>query len=459
MSEERFESIVIGAGPGGRHAARALVGRGIGVAMIEAELVGGECPYWACIPAKALLRPPEAQEAGRRVPGLEMGDLDWEAVREYRDYMNSGLDDSKKTASYEELGITIIRGEARLEGDGRVVVGDRTLRSDQIVLAPGTTSSIPPIEGIDDVEYWTNREATTFDEVPASVIVLGGGPVGVELGQMLSRFGSNVSIVESAPRPLAREDPAAGDLIARLLREEGIELWLGQQAEAVRTTAGGVAVQLSGGDEIAADHLIVATGREPRVDGLGLEQVGIEPGKKGIEVDERCRAGDGIWAVGDVTGVAQFTHVASYQGRIAAADIAGERVKADYRAVPRVVFSDPEVAAVGLTAEQAADEGLDVASAQVDLSETDRTETYGKGLQGAAGLVADRGKGVLVGAWAVGPLASEWISAAVVAVKAEVPIAVLEDTMFQFPTFSELIPSALKELDSDHSSSSNTSDE
>ena len=447
MDEERFDAVVIGAGPGGRHAARALIERGIGVAMIEAELVGGECPYWACMPTKALLRPVEAREASRRVPGLTGGELRWEDVREYRDYMNSGLDDSGKAKSYSEMGIEIVRGRGRIEAEGRVVVGDRRLLTERIVVATGTSAAVPPIEGIDDVDYWTNREATSLNEIPASAIVLGGGPVGIELGQMLSRFGSRVTIVESADRLLAREEPAVSDLLAGVLRAEEIELCLGEEAEAVRATGAGVALRTASGEELEAERLVVAVGRTPRVDDIGLDAVGIEPGEKGIEVDDRCRAGEGVWAVGDVTGVAPFTHVASYQGRIAAADIAGEGARADYRAVPRVVFCDPEIAAVGLTAEQAEEEGIDAASSRVELGESDRTETYGTDLEGAAGLIADRDKRILVGAWAVGPLASEWIHAAVLAVKAEIPLAVLDDTMFQFPTFSELIEGALDELE------------
>ena len=444
---ETFDAIVIGAGSGGRPAARKLIEAGMSVAMIEAERVGGECPFWACIPTKTLLRPLEARAGATVTPGLSKPELDWEAVREYRDYMNSGLDDEKKFESYEKMGINVLRGDAVLDGPGRVKLGERRLETERIILATGTAATIPPIEGLDDVPYWTNREATALEEIPASAIVLGGGPVGIELGQMLARFGSEVTIVEAAGRLLDRETPEIGELLAELFEEEGITVRAGAKAEAVEAAGEAVRVRLDSDEHLEAARLVVAVGRTPRTDGLGLDSVGIEPGEKGIEVDERCRAGDGIWAVGDVTGIAPFTHVAGYQARIAVADILGKDVSADYRAVPRVVFTDPEIAAVGQTATEAREAGIDVAEARVDLSEAERRETYGRDLRGAAGVIADRERGILIGAWGIGPLSSEWIHACVVAIKAEVPVSVLRDTIFQFPTFAELVISAVNELD------------
>lgn len=448
MSEaEEFDAVVVGSGPGGRGAASQLVGAGMSVAMVEQELVGGECPFWACIPTKALLRPVEARGEATHVAGLEPPSIRWAEVAEYRDYMNSGLDDSSKAEGFAGKGIEIVRGHGRITGPGSVEAGERTLRSERIVLATGTTSAIPPIDGIDGVDYWTNREATATEAIPASAIVLGGGPVGIELGQLLSRFGARVTIVEAADRLLAREESSVSERLAELLSGEGIELRIGRSAEAVERSGEGVAVRLDDGERLEAERLVMAVGRTPRTDGIGLETVGIEPGERGIEVDEHCRAADGVWAIGDVTGVSPFTHVASYQAQIACADILGEPRRADYRAVPRVVFCDPEVAAVGLTPQGAEEQGLRTVRATVDLASVDRTETYGRGLSGHLGVLADADRELLVGAWAVGPLASEWIHSVVLAIKAEVPIAVLRDTIIQFPTFSEAIGAAVGKLE------------
>ncbi len=448
MTTNEFDAVVLGAGPGGRGAAKRLVKAGLSTAMVEQELVGGECPFWACIPTKTLLRPAEAMGEVRHTPGLEDPVHRWPEIREYRDYMNSGLDDTKKAESFSKMGIEIVRGHARITGRGAVDVDGRELSAEHIVLATGTTAAIPPIDGIDDVEYWTNREATTLTEIPESAIVLGGGPVGVELGQMLARYGARVTIVEFAPRLLSRENASVGEQLAELLREQdGIDVRVGVKATAAERDGDGVAIVLDGGERITAERLVVAVGRKPRTDGIGLDTVGIEPGDKGIAVDEHCRAGEGVWAVGDVTGVAPFTHVAGYQARIACADILDDnRRPADYKAVPRVVFCDPEVAAVGLTTEQAAQRDMRTSTATVDLSEVDRTQTYGKGLAGHLGVLADTDRQVLVGAWAVGPLTSEVIHSLVVAVNAQVPLAILRDTMPQFPTFSEAIQTAVEQL-------------
>jgi pyruvate/2-oxoglutarate dehydrogenase complex dihydrolipoamide dehydrogenase (E3) component len=447
LSESHFDAVVIGAGPGGRNAARPLAKEGMKVAIVERELVGGECPFWACIPSKTLLRPPEVKSEAEESAGVEEPSLDWEETRRYRDYMVSDWDDSEKAKSLEKAGIEVVRGDARLAGRGRVEVGERVLATERIVIATGSTTAVPPIDGLDGVEYWTNREATALKGVPASVAVVGGGPVAVELGQMLRRFGSEVTLIESADRVLSREDAHVGEAVAAALEAEGIRLLLGSEVKSVARADGGVRVVVDGGDELEAERLVLAAGRKPRLDGLEVDAVGIEPGKKGIEIDDRCRAEEGVWATGDVTGVAQFTHVASYQAQIAAGDMLGRDVRTDYRAVPRVVFCDPEVAAVGLTQEQAEGEGVKLATATVDLSNADRTETFGRGLEGHLTLLADRERGTLVGAAAVGPLAGEWIHMLVLAVKAEIPVAILRDTMFQFPTFAELVKMAARRLE------------
>lgn len=434
---EPYDAVVIGSGPGGRGCASRLNDAGMRVAMLESELVGGECPFWACIPSKTLIRPGEVVSEAHRAAGLSDPAMTWREISDYRDYMNSGLDDSAKFAQYSESGIDVIRGHGRIVASGVVEVADRRLETERIIIATGSAAAVPHLDGLDRVKFWTNREGTSFREIPASTIVLGGGPVGIELGQMLSRYGSKVTIVESAQRLLAREHPRVGDLIAQLLAEEGIVIRTGAEAERVEADGDITRVQLANGDVVEGERLLVAIGRKPRVEELGLKAAGVEHDERGIKIDKHCRAAPGVWAIGDVTGIAQFTHVAAYQARIAAADIQGREAEADYSAVPRVVFTDPEVAAVGLSPEQAKDAGIDLVEASVDIGEVDRTATYGRDLKGQLGLVADARSETLVGAWAIGPLASEWIHTAVIAVKAQVPIAVLRDTAIQFPTFSE----------------------
>jgi dihydrolipoamide dehydrogenase len=449
---EHYDTIVIGAGPGGRGAANTLSQAGQRVALIESELVGGECPYWACIPSKTLLRPGEALAADRRVAGVGSGAIDWPAVVDYRDYMNSGLDDSGKVSAAEKLGIDVLRGRGRLDAPGQVSVQGRSLSTDNIVVATGTEAAIPELPGIVEVDYWTNREATSLREVPDSAIVLGGGPVGVELAQMLHRFGARVTLLHSEERLLEREHHSVGELLAELLGAEGIAVLTAQALSVARAgdDAGDVSLALEDGEAIEAERLVIATGRRPRTYDLGLADLGVKCNERGIEVDERCKATEGVWAVGDVTGIAPFTHVAAYQSRIAAADILGEQVLADYRAIPRVVFGDPEIACVGL-APNDEDEGLLIA--QADLSASDRTETYGCGLRGHLGIVAERERGIVLGAWAVGPLASEWIHQPALAIKARIPLAVLADSIIQFPTFSELFGDLARELHSQTTSS------
>ncbi len=433
-----YDVIVIGAGPAGEVAASRLPKLGLRTALVERELVGGECAYWACIPSKTLLRPPETRAEARRAAGVDEPEQHWPEVARYRDYMIRDLDDSGQVKGYEDQGVTVVKGAARIAAPGRVEVDGRTLETERIVIATGSDAMIPPIDGLEEVGYWTNREATTVQEIPGSVLILGGGPVGVELGQFFRRFGAQVTIVQSAERLVDREDPAVGDLIAGYLRAEGIDLRVGARAEAAHRANGRRVLVLEGGEEIAAEELLIATGRRPRVDGIGLESLGIEPDPKGIEIDERCRAADGVWAIGDVTGVMPFTHVGMYQGRIACADIAGRPAKADYTAIPRVVFSDPEIAAVGLTEQQARDRGIDIATARVSLPDVlARPWTYEQDPRGNLGLIADRERRVLVGAWAVAPLAGEWIHQAALAIKTQTPIEVLRDTVAQFPTFSE----------------------
>ena len=445
---EGFDAIVIGAGPAGEVAVTRLLDQKLNVALVERELVGGECAYWACIPSKTLLRPPETRIEARRAAGVEEPATRWDEIVQYRDYMVRDLDDSSAAKGYEERGVTVVKGTARITGRGSVDIDGRSLESQRIVVATGSEPVIPPIDGIEEAGYWTNREATTLREIPKDVVVLGGGPVGIELGQMLRRYGADVTIVQGAERLIDREDPRVGELIGEALRADGIEMHLGVKATVVSSDGHRRTVELETGESLTAERLIVATGRRPRAGVLGLEAVGIELGERGeIPVDEHCCAAEGIWAIGDVTGVSLFTHAGKYQARIACADIAGDSLPADYTAIPRVVFSDPEIAAVGLTAAQASERGIDVRTATADLMRIARTETYGEGLGGELGVIADRERRTLVGAWAVGPLAGEWINQAVLAVKAAVPIDVLRDTVAQFPTFTEAYLPALEGLD------------
>lgn len=445
---ERYDAVVIGAGPAGEVAASRLPKLGLRTALIERELVGGECAYWACIPSKTLLRPPEARSEARHAAGLGEPELRWREIAEYRDYMTRNLDDSGAVRGYEDYGVRVYKGEGRITAPGRIEVGAEELEAERIIIATGSDPAIPPIDGLEKAGFWTNREATQLSDVPEDVVVLGGGPVGIELGQMLRRYGAQVTIVQASKHLIDREDPAVGALIADALREEGIALRLGQRARAVRRDQGRRVLELEDGEELSGEQLLVATGRRPRAGGVGLEALGIELDERGaIPIDERCRVTEGVWAIGDVTGVSLFTHVGKYQARIAVDDIAGREARADYRSIPRVVFSDPEIAAVGLTTEEARGQGIDVVEGRADLMRIARTETYGKDLGGQLGVLADRDRRVLVGAWAVGPLAGEWIHQAVLAIKTETSVEVIRDTVAQFPTFSESYLTAVEALE------------
>lgn len=438
-----YDVIVLGMGPGGEVAITQLVAAGKRIAAVERELVGGECAYWACIPSKALLRPPEAQAGAKRAAGVGTPALDWPDAAAYRDEIIEHLDDSESVKSYRDQGVAVFKGRGRVTGrnSGRVAVevDGQTLHADHLIIATGSDSAIPPIEGLDDVPYWTNRQATTMETVPGRVLIVGGGPVALEQSQILARFGAHVTLVQSGDYLLDREDPQVSDLIRDALIAEGIEVRLGRQVKAARRAGAGVIATLDDGTTLNADVLFIATGRAPRVRNIGLESLGIEPSEKGIKVDDHCRVTEGVWAAGDVTNLSPFTHVAQYQARVIAANILGTPTRADYRAIPRVVYTDPEIAAVGLTAKQAEEQGLSVITATVDLAkEISRPVTYERKPHGEQmGLIADRDRRVLVGAWAIAPLASEWLQLATVAIRAEIPLATLHDTMFQFPTYAE----------------------
>jgi pyruvate/2-oxoglutarate dehydrogenase complex dihydrolipoamide dehydrogenase (E3) component len=445
---EQFDVVILGAGPGGEVALNTLAKEGLRIALIEENVIGGECSNWGCIPTKTLLRPTELKGKSMRAAGVMTPALEWPELSSYRDYMVSGHDDSRRIAGYEARGVTVVKERGRIVGPNRAEANGRVLEAGAIVVATGSEAVVPPIRGLAEAGYWTNREATDLREIPESAVVIGGGAVGIELAQFFARFGSRVTLVQGADRLAEREAPEIGDYLREILEADGIDLRLGARAQNVRVENGIRTVELDDASEVGGEVVIVATGRRPRTQDLGLESVGIEPTRRGIMVDDRCRAAEGVWAIGDVTGIAAFTHVAKYQGRIAAKDILGHPVKADYRAVPRVTFTDPEVAAVGITTdEDALAQGIEPASVVIDLpTSIARPYTFQQNPHGKFGVVMDSARDVMVGAWAVAPLASEWIHQAVLAIRAEIPVMVLEDTIAQFPSFSEAFGAALRAL-------------
>jgi len=450
---DRFDAVVIGAGPAGEVCAGELADGGMTVAIVERELVAGECSYWACIPSKTLLRPGEAAAAARRAPGAREavnGNIDIEAALAWRDYMVAGWDDAGQVGWLDSKEIRLFRGAGRIQAPGTVSVNGTELQTERVVIATGSDPVIPPITGLASVDHWTSREATAVKQLPDSLLVLGGGAVGAELAQAFCRLGATVTIIEGEPRLLPREDEHTSAAIGDALAADGIELRLGRLADEACMADSRVELRLDDGERLSGAKLLVAVGRKARIDGLELEKLDVDFGTRGVKVDDRLRAGDGVWAVGDVTGVSMFTHVGKYQARVAAADMLGKKVTADYRAVPRVTFTDPQVAGVGYTEREARENGSDVTTARADLSGVARTSTYVRNwdtLPGGLRLVADRSRGVLVGAHAVGPEAGEWLQQATIAIRAEVPLAILRDTMQPFPTFSEIFFNALNELD------------
>jgi len=446
---EATDVIVLGVGTCGEDAALRLLTAGLEVTGIEARLLGGECAYWACLPTKSMIRSANLVEEAKRADGL-IGKVDvrpdWSLVStRVRELVTGHWDDSPAVARFEGKGGRFVRGVGQLVGPSRVAVDGVEFEARRgIILATGSTPSIPPIPGLAAIDYWTTHEAIAAEELPASLIVLGGGAVGCELGQVFARFGVEVTIVEGADRLLPAEEPEASAVIGNAFKSEGITVLTGARVESAGSKSGTVTIMLEGGEEVSAERLLVATGRRVDLTGLGLETAGIDASGRFIPVDEHLRAADRIWAIGDMTGKGMLTQVALYQGTIAVADVLGhDAPAADYSTLPRATFTDPEVGSVGLTEEQGRAAGFDVDVVVKDLAATFRGWLHHTGNSGLIKLVADRRAGVLLGGTSVGPHGAEMVAMLTVALRTRAPLDDLVNMIYAFPTFSGGIGEAL----------------
>lgn len=450
---EQADVAVIGMGPAGEHVAGQLAEAGLDVVGIERELVGGECPYWGCVPSKMAIRAANLLAEARRVRGIA-GETtvapDWSVVADrIRREATDDWDDRVAVERFERTGGRFVRGEGRILGPGRVLAGDTELTVRRaIVVATGARPVIPPIPGLDAIPYWTNREALEAKELPSSLVVLGGGAVGLELAQAFARFGSRVTIVEALERLLPAEEPEVGEILGRVLTAEGVAVHTGAAAEAVRRDGHRFAVELPGDRVVTGEQVLVATGRRPDPVAVGLDRVGVPAGTRAAPTDGHMRVAPGVWAVGDVTEAGGFTHVGYYQAAIAVADILGRPHRpADYRAVPRVTFTDPEVGSVGLTEAQARAAGVPTTVGVAHVPSSARGWIHKAGNEGVVKLVVDRRSGVLVGATAMGPAGGEVLGMLTLAVQARTPIDELRSLIYAYPTHCRAVEDAVRALE------------
>jgi len=458
VAAEQVDVVVIGMGPGGGDAAGRLAEAGLRVVGVEARLLGGECPYWGCVPSKMMIRAADLLAEGRRIPGLAgTADVtaDWAPVaRRIRDEATDNWNDQVAVDRFEGQGGIFVRGRGRITAPGEVTVDSpdgqsppRVLHARRaIVLNTGTEPAVPPIDGLAGTPFWTNREAIETEAVPASLIVLGGGAIGCELSQVFARFGAGVTVIDVADRLLALEEPESSELITKAFRAEGITVRTGKAAD--RVSHDGAAFTVSAGVEtFTAERLLVAAGRRNNLRGLGLDAIGLDDGARTLATDDRMRAAEGVWAIGDITGHGAFTHMSMYQADIVVRDVLGQGgPAADYRAVPRVTFTDPEVGAVGLTEAQARERGLRVRTGLTRIPESTRGWIHKAGNDGFIKIIEDSERGVLIGATSAGPVGGEVLSALAVAVHGEVPVDRLRSMIYAYPTFHRAIESALKDL-------------
>jgi pyruvate/2-oxoglutarate dehydrogenase complex dihydrolipoamide dehydrogenase (E3) component len=449
VAMQTCDVVVLGLGPGGEHAAAELAKAGLDVIAVDERLVGGECPYFGCVPTKMMIAASTSLHEGRRIAelaGSAQIEPSWEPVaRRIRDEATDDWDDTVAVKRLEDAGATFVRGHGVISGPGEVTVGDTTYAARKgIVLNTGTAPAAPPIDGLDGVDFWTNRDVVRLTELPESLIVIGGGPIGCEMAQVLAQFGVEVTVVEVADRLVAVEEPESSEVLEKAFADLGMEVVTGAQISRVSHDGDGFEVHLAE-RSLRAERLLVAAGRRNNLAGIGLEHVGLDPDARVLDPDERMRVGDGVWAIGDITGKGAFTHVSMYQAAVVIRDLLGKDGPwADYRAVARVTFTGPEIGSVGLTEKQARDEGLDVRTAVYDLATSARGWIAKE--VGVIKLVADAGRGILVGGTAVGPSGGEVLSMIATAVHAEVPIATLAGMHFAYPTYHRALEPALQQL-------------